>query len=170
VLQQSHQSENTYLWGQSGPISLETLSVHRKLLPGLLLGRPSQSMEEAGGSCPCFVWKFSLLSVALVKQRQGQQQSMVDLSSSGLGNSKHTASPRFHAPWFELFTGLCATWVWNSWSRTGLFSSHCGVSAVMNSGSHPEHTMSRFDNSSHARQEWGYMESQSPVDLTSLFL
>jgi hypothetical protein len=28
--------------------------------------------------------------------------------------------------------------------------------------------MSVFDNSSHARQELGYMESQSPVDLTSL--
>jgi hypothetical protein len=41
-----------------------------------------------------------------------QQENMVDLSSSGLGNSNHTASPRYHAPWFELSTGICATWVW----------------------------------------------------------
>jgi hypothetical protein len=45
-----------------------------------------------------------------------------------------------------------------------------GASAVMNSGSNPEHTMSWFDNGSHARQQSGYMESQSPVELTSLVL
>jgi hypothetical protein len=55
-------------------------------------------------------------------------------------------------------------------SRKGRSSSHCGVLAVMNSGSHPEHTMSCFDTSSHARQEWGYMESQWPVNLKSLVL
>jgi hypothetical protein len=77
---------------------------------------------------------------------------MVDLTSSGLGNSKHMASTRYHAPWFELSTGLCDTWVWNSPSKTGLSSSHCGASAVMNSESDPEHMMSRFENSSHARQ------------------
>jgi hypothetical protein len=74
---------------------------------------------------------------------------MVDLSPSGLENSKHTASPRYHAQWFELSTGLCATWVWDSQSRIGPFSSHCGAWAVMNSGSQLEHTMSHFDNSSH---------------------
>jgi hypothetical protein len=70
----------------------------------------SLSMEEAGGRCPCFVWKFSQLSVAWGKWQQAQQQNMVALSSSGLGNSKDIASPGYHAPWFELSTGLCATW------------------------------------------------------------
>jgi hypothetical protein len=55
-------------------------------------------------------------------------------------------------------------------SRTGLSSSHCGASPVMNSGSQSEHMMSRSHNSSHTRQGWGYMESQSTVDLTSLVL
>jgi hypothetical protein len=160
VLMQSHQSENTYLWWHSRPTSPRTGSVHRMLLPGLLLWQPSQSMEEAGGRCSCFVWQLSQLSVAWGKRRQGEQQNMVDLSLSGLENSKHIATPSYHAPWFELSTGLCATWVWNSPSRTGLSSSHCGAWAVMNSGSHPVHTKSRFDNSSHTRQEWGYMESQ----------
>jgi hypothetical protein len=53
---------------------------------------------------------------------------------------------------------------------TGFTSSHFAASAVMNSGCHPEHTTSRFDNSRQARQQWGYMESQSPVDLTTLVL
>jgi hypothetical protein len=89
------------------PISPGTGSVHRQLLPALLLWQPSQSMEEAGGMCPCFVWQLSQLSVAWGKRRQGQQQNMVDLSSSGLGNLKHTASPSYHAPLFEFSTGLC---------------------------------------------------------------
>jgi hypothetical protein len=119
---------------------------------------------------PLLCVEFSQLCVAWGKRRQGQQQNMFDLSSSGLGNSKHTASPSYHAQWFELSTGLCATWVWNSPSRRRHSSSHCCASAVMNSCCQPEHTMSRFDNSSHTRQGWGYMESQSPVDLTSLIL
>ena len=119
---------------------------------------------------PLLLWKLSLLSVAWWKQRQGQQGHMVDMSLSGLGNLKHTANPSLHAPWFELSIGLSATLVWNSPSRTGLSSSHCGEPALMNSGSHPEHTMSQFDNSSQAKQEWCYMESQSLVDLTSLVL
>jgi hypothetical protein len=41
-----------------------TGSAHRQLLPGLLLWQPSNSMEEAGGKCPCFVWKLPKLSVA----------------------------------------------------------------------------------------------------------
>jgi hypothetical protein len=41
-----------------------TGSVHRLLLPCLLLWQPSQSMEEDGGRCPCFVWQLSQLSVA----------------------------------------------------------------------------------------------------------
>jgi hypothetical protein len=130
-----------------------TGKVPRQLLPGLLLWQPSQSMEEAGGRCPCSVWKLSQLIVDWGKWRQLQQQNMVDLSSSGLGNSKPIASPSYHAPWFELSTGFCASWVWNSPSRTGLFSSHCGAWAVMNSGSYPERTMSQFDKSRHARQE-----------------
>jgi hypothetical protein len=152
-----------WLWCHSGPTSPGTGSVHRQLLPSLLLWQPSQSMEETGGRCPCFVWKFS--------QASGKwRQNMVDLSSSGFRNSKPTASPRNHVPFFELSTGLRATMVWNSPSRTGLSSSQCGASAVMNSRSHPEHMMSRLDNSRHTRQEWGYRESQSPVDLTSLVL
>jgi hypothetical protein len=125
-----------------------------------------KKLEEVGP----VLWKLCQLNMACGKQRQGQQQNMVDLNSSGLGNSKHTASPGYHTWWFELSTGLCATWDWNSPSRTGLTSSHCGASAVMNSGSHPEHRMSRIDKSSHTRHAWGYMETQSPVDLTSLVL
>jgi hypothetical protein len=170
VLMQSDQSEKTWLWCHCGPTSPGTGSVHRQLLPGLLLWQPSQSMEEAGGRCPCFVWKHSQLTVARGKRRQGQQHNMVDLSSSRWVSSKHTASPRYNAPWFELSTCLCTTWVWNSPSRTVPSSSHCGAPAVTNSGSHPEHTMSRFDNRRHARQEWGYMDSPSPVDLTLLVL
>jgi hypothetical protein len=59
-------------------------------------------------------------SVACGKWRQGKQQNMVDLSSSDLGNSKHTSSWNYHAPWFEMSTVLWETWVWNSSSRTGL--------------------------------------------------
>jgi hypothetical protein len=70
-----------------------------------------------------------------------------------LWNSKHTASPSYHDPWFELSTGICATWVWNTPSRTDLSSSPWGALAVMNSRSHPEHMMSGFDDSRHARQE-----------------
>jgi hypothetical protein len=106
----------------------------------------------------------------LQKMEPGQHQNIVDLSLSVLGNSKHTACPSYNAPWFGLSTSLCGTWVWNSPSRTVLSSSHCGAAVVKNSGSHPEHTMSWFDNSRHGRQEWGYIESQSPVDLTSLVL
>jgi hypothetical protein len=135
------------------PTSPGTRSVHQQLLTGLLLWQPSQSMEEAGGKCPCFVWKLSQLSVARAKWRQGKHQNIVQMSSSGLRNSKHTASPSYHAFLFEFSTGLFETLVWNSPNRTGLSSSHCGASAIMNSGSHPEHTMSRFDNSRHARQE-----------------
>jgi hypothetical protein len=82
--------------------------------------------------------------VACRKCRQGLQQNMVYLSSSELGNSKYTVSSSYHAWWFELSTGLCATFICNSPSRTGLFSSHCGVSAVMNSGSQSEHKMSQL--------------------------
>jgi hypothetical protein len=134
----NHPSSHTYKYTHSGT-SPGTGSVHRQLLPSLEIGQQSQSMEEAGRRCLCFVWKYSQLIVAWVKWRQGQQWNMADLSSSGLGNSKHTASPSYHTPWFELSTGLCSTWVWNSPSRRDLSSSHCGVSAVMNSGSHPEH-------------------------------
>jgi hypothetical protein len=84
-------------------------SVHSMLLPGLLLWQPSQSMEKAGGRCPCFVWQLSQLIVVFRKWRQGQQQNMVDLSLSGFRNSKHTCSPMYHAPWLELSTGICAT-------------------------------------------------------------
>jgi hypothetical protein len=155
MLMQSDQSEKAWLWCHSGPTSPGTVSVHRQLLPGLLLWQPSQSMKEAGGKCPCFVWQLSQLSVTCLKWRQGQQQNMVDLCSSGFRNSKHTSSPPYHAKWLKLSTGICATWVWKSPSRTGASSSHCGASAVMNSGSHPEHMMSRIHNSRHARQEWG---------------
>jgi hypothetical protein len=93
-----------------------------------------QSMGEARGRCPCFLWQLSQLHVVYCKWRQGQQQNMVDLRSSGLGNSKHNASPSYHMQWFELSIDLCATWVWHSLRRTGLSSSHCGASAVMNSG------------------------------------
>jgi hypothetical protein len=92
---------------------------------------------------------------------------MFDLSPSGLGNSKHTASPNYHAPLLEVCPGLYATCVWNSPSRTGLSSSYCAALAFMKSGPHPEHMMLQCDNSSHKRQEWCYMESQSPVDLIS---
>jgi hypothetical protein len=68
-----------------------------------------------------------------------------------IGNSKHSASRSYHAPWFELSTGLCATRVWNSPSTTGLSSSHCVEPAVMNSGSHTQHKMSRFNKSRHPR-------------------
>jgi hypothetical protein len=170
VFMQSDQSEKTWLWCHSWPTSPGTGNDHRQLLPGLLLWQPSQSMEEAGGRCPCFVWQLSQLTVGCRKWRQGQQQNMVHLNSSGLVNSKHSASPSYHSPWFELSTGLCATWVWNAPSRLGLSSTHCGASAVMNLGSHPEHTMSWFDNCRHICQEWGYMESQSPFGLTSLVL
>jgi hypothetical protein len=97
--------------------------------------------------------KVTLLCVEAfsVKCGLGQQQNMGDLSSSGLGNSKQTTSPSYHTPWLVLSTGLCATWVWNWPSGTGLFSSHCAASAVMNSGSHPEHRMLQIDNSRHAR-------------------
>jgi hypothetical protein len=152
VLTQSDWSKKTWLWSHSGPTSPGTGSVHRQHLPGLLLWQTNQSMEEAGGSCLYFVWQLSQLSVAWEKRRQGQQQNMVDLSSSGLANSKHTASPSYHSPWFQASTGICATWDWNSPSRTGLSSSHCGILAFMNSGSHPEHKMSQFDNSRHTRQ------------------
>jgi hypothetical protein len=93
-----------------------------------------QSIGEARRRCPCFVWQLSQLRVFCCKRRQGQQQNMVDLSSSGLGNSKHTASPSYHAQWFELSINLCATWVWHSLSRRGISSPHCAASAVMNSG------------------------------------
>jgi hypothetical protein len=115
-----------WLWCHSGPTSTRTGRVPRQFLPCLLLWRPSQWMEEARGSCPCFVWQLSQWSVTWEKWRQGQQQNMVDLSSSGLENSKHTASPGYHSPWFELSTGYGATWAWNSPSRKGLSSSHCG--------------------------------------------
>jgi hypothetical protein len=170
VLMQSDQSEKTWLWCLSGPTSPGTGSVHWQLLTGLLLWQPSQTMEEAGRRYPCFVWQLSQLGVAWRKRRQGQEQNMADLSLSGFGNSRHTASPNYHTPWFELSTGLCAPWVRNSPSRTGLSLFYCAASTFMNSGSHPEHTMSWLDNSSHARQEWGYMEPQSPVDLKSLVL
>jgi hypothetical protein len=58
-----------------------TGSVPSQLLPGLLLWQPSQSIEEAGARCPCFVWQISHLSVACGKWRQGEQQNMVNLSS-----------------------------------------------------------------------------------------
>jgi hypothetical protein len=122
-------------------------------MAGLLLWQPSQSLEDAGGRCPYFDWKLSQLSVACGKWRLEQQQNMVDLSSSGLVNSKYTASSSYHAPWFEISTGICATCVWNSPSRTGLSSSHCAASAVMNSGSHPEHRISQFVNSRPRRHE-----------------
>jgi hypothetical protein len=147
VLTQSDQLEKTWLWCHSGPTSPGNGSVHSQLLPGLLLWQPSQSMEEAGERCPCFVWQLSQLSVACGKWRQGQQPNMVDLSSSVFGNSKHIASPSYHAPWFYLATDLCATWVCNTPSRTGPSSSHCGTPAFMILGSNPEHTMS--ENSRH---------------------
>jgi hypothetical protein len=153
VLMYSDQSERLSCNVNSWLTSPGTWSVHRQLLPGQLLWQPSHTTEEDGGRCPCFVWNLSQLSVTWGQWRQGQQQNMIDLSFSGLGNFKHTASPCYHDPWFELSTGHFATWVWNSPSRTGLSSSHCGSSTVMNSGSHPEHTISRFDNSSLARQE-----------------
>jgi hypothetical protein len=95
---QSDQSEKTFLSCHSGCTTPETESVHRQLLPGLLLWQPSQSVKEAGVTCPCFVWQLSHFGVAWWKQRQGQQQNMFHLSSSGLGNSKHTANPNYHAP------------------------------------------------------------------------
>jgi hypothetical protein len=119
---------------------------------------------------PLLLWKLSQIRVAWRKRRQGQQHNMVDLSSSGLGNSKRTASPSYIAPGFELSKGLYANWAWNFPSRKGLYSSQCGAAAVMNLGSHLGHTMSRFDNSRTTRQEWSYMESQSTADLTSLVL
>jgi hypothetical protein len=45
-------------------------------------------MEEAHGMCLSFVWKLSQLSMAFGIWRQGQQQNIDDLCSSGLGNSK----------------------------------------------------------------------------------
>jgi hypothetical protein len=63
VLMQSDRSEKTWLWCHSGPTSPGSGSVHRQLLPGLLW-QSSQSVEEAGGRCPCFVWYLSQLSVA----------------------------------------------------------------------------------------------------------
>jgi hypothetical protein len=119
VLRQSDQSEKTWLCCYREPTSPGTESVYRQLLPGLLLWQPSQWKEEARGRSPCFVWKLSQWNVACRIWRQWQPQNMVDLSSSGVGNSKHTASLSYHAPWFELSPGLCATWVWNSPSRTG---------------------------------------------------
>jgi hypothetical protein len=83
VLIQSHQSEKAWLWCHSGNTSAGTGSVHRQLLPGLLLWQPSQSLEDAGGRCPCFEWKLSQLTVAFGKWRHGQQLNMFDLSSSG---------------------------------------------------------------------------------------
>jgi hypothetical protein len=111
VLMQSDQSEKAWMWCHSWPTPPGTGSVHRQLLPGLLLWQPSQLMEEARGRCPCFVWQLSQLRATCGKRRQGQQQNMADLSSSGLGSSKQTASPSYHDPWFQLSTGICATWV-----------------------------------------------------------
>jgi hypothetical protein len=153
VFLQSDQSEKTWLFCWNGHKSPGTRNVHRQLLPGLWLWQPSKSMDEVGGRCSCFVWKLSQSSVACRKWRQEQQQTMVEVSSSGLGNSKHTASPNYHAPWFELSIGLSATWVWNSPNRTVLSSSHGGALAVTNSGSHPEHRISCFHNSRQTKQE-----------------
>jgi hypothetical protein len=89
----------------------------------------------------------------LFKTETGKQQNMVDLRLLGLANSKHTACSIYHAPWFELFPDHCASWIWNSPSRRGLSSFHCGAPAVMKSGSHPENTMPWCDNRSQARQE-----------------
>jgi hypothetical protein len=159
VLKQSDQSEKTWFWCHYGPTSPGTGSVHRQLLPSLLLWQQSQSMEEAGGKCPCFVWKISELSMVWRKRRKRGNRTWLTWAPPAWGYSKHTASPSYHAPRFELSTGHRATWIWNSPSRTGLSSSHYGASAVMNSGSHPEHTMSQSDNNRQARKEWGYMES-----------
>jgi hypothetical protein len=148
VLRQSDQSEKTWLCCYREPTSPGTESVYRQLLPGLLLWQPSQWKEEARGRSPCFVWKLSQWNVACRIWRQWQPQNMVDLSSSGVGNSKHTASLSYHAPWFELSPGLCATY------RPS--SCHCGAWAVLNSGSHPEHKMSWFDNSSRRKNEHCY--------------
>jgi hypothetical protein len=69
VLMQSDQSEKTCLWCHSGPTSPGTGSVQRHLLSGMLLWQPSQSVKEAGGRCPCFLWYLSQLSVAWGKRR-----------------------------------------------------------------------------------------------------
>jgi hypothetical protein len=63
VLLWSGKSEKTELWCHSGSTSPGSWSVHRHLLPGLLLWLPSHSMEDDGGRCPCFVWNSSQLSV-----------------------------------------------------------------------------------------------------------
>jgi hypothetical protein len=101
VLRQSDQSEKTWLCCYREPTSPGTESVYRQLLPGLLLWQPSQWKEEARGRSPCFVWKLSQWNVACRIWRQWQPQNMVDLSSSGVGNSKHTASLSYHAPWLN---------------------------------------------------------------------
>jgi hypothetical protein len=63
--------------------------VHRQLLPGLLLWQPSQSMEEAGGRCPCFVWNLSQLSLAWGNRTQGKQQNMASfLVKCGQGKTE----------------------------------------------------------------------------------
>jgi hypothetical protein len=65
-------------------------------------------MVEAGGRPLHCVEAFSV-KCGLVKTEKRQQQNMVDLYSSELGNSKQTSSPIYLAPWFELSTGLCKT-------------------------------------------------------------
>jgi hypothetical protein len=89
VLKPFDELENIWWSCHSGPTSPGTGSVHRQLLPGLLLWQPNQSMEKLEeGVCPCFVWQLSQLNVAWGKRRH-VQQNMVDLSSFQFRNSKH---------------------------------------------------------------------------------
>jgi hypothetical protein len=114
---------------------------------------------------PCSVWQLSQLSVAWGKRRQGQQQNMVDLNSSNWG-TQNTLLAQAIKP-----HGLNCTQAFvqlgSGTHQAEQASLHLTVVHWL-SWIQPEHTMSWFDNSRHARQEWGYMESQSRGDLTSV--
>jgi hypothetical protein len=69
---------------------------HRQVLPGLFYGSQASQCKKLEEGGPALCESFSI-KCGQGKQRQGQQQNMVDVSSTGLGNSKHTASPSYHA-------------------------------------------------------------------------
>jgi hypothetical protein len=58
------------------------------------------SPHGLGQGCVCVCLFVCVYIGVCVIPIVSQLTNMVDLSLSGLGNSKHTASPNYHDPWF----------------------------------------------------------------------
>jgi hypothetical protein len=60
---------------------------------------------------PLLCVKYFSVKCGLGKMETGTAADHGWPDSWGFRNSKHTASPSYNTPWFELSTGLCAYWV-----------------------------------------------------------